>query len=54
MQKETLLDKIIEATIGRTIGRLEYYFAKRWLDKNFGKREYWGDYITELIKTLNQ
>ena len=47
MNKETLLDKI-NKIIEATIGRLEYYFAKRWLDKTFGKREYWGDYITNL------
>ena len=27
---------------------IEYYFAKKWLDQNFGEREYWGEYIAEL------
>lgn len=29
---------------------IEYFFAKRWLDKTFGEQEYWGDYISELIQ----
>ncbi len=28
---------------------IEYFFAKRWLDKNFGVREYWGDDIYRLL-----
>lgn len=30
-------------------GKMEYYFAKRWLDKNFGEQEYWGDYLSEKL-----
>lgn len=29
--------------------KIEYYFAKRWLDKNFGENDYWGDYIQYAI-----
>ena len=43
MGKPTLKDKIEEV-----INSVEYYFAKRWLDKTFGKQEYWGDYIQKL------
>lgn len=28
---------------------LEYWFAKRWLDKNFGKQEFWGDFLADKI-----
>lgn len=44
MGKPTLKDKINEL-----ISSIEYFFAKRWLDKTFGKQEYWGDYILELM-----
>lgn len=29
---------------------LEYYFAKRWLDRTFGEQEYWGDLIDSLLE----
>lgn len=44
MGKPTLRDKI-----NQIIGSIEYYFAKKWLDKTFGEQEYWGDYIQGLI-----
>lgn len=28
---------------------IEYRFAKRWLDRTFGKQEFWGDIISELL-----
>ena len=44
MNTPNLMDKINEL-----VSKVEYFFAKRWLDKTFGKQEYWGDYIQELI-----
>lgn len=32
---------------GRWIRNIEWFFAKRWLDRNFGKKEYWGDWIMQ-------
>lgn len=29
--------------------KMTYFFAKRWLDENFGKREYWGEYISDMM-----
>lgn len=48
MGKQTFADKVIEL-----IDKLEYYFAKKWLDKTFGKQDYWGDYIEKLIAEHN-
>ncbi len=28
---------------------LEWFFAKRWLNRTFGYKEYWGDYIESRI-----
>lgn len=28
---------------------IEYYFAKKWLDRTFGKQEYWGNTISEAL-----
>ena len=44
MNTPNLMDKINEL-----VSKVEYFFAKRWLDKTFGKQEYWVDYIQELI-----
>jgi hypothetical protein len=33
--------------------KMTYFFAKRWLDKTFGEREYWGSFIGELIFYAN-
>jgi hypothetical protein len=44
MNKYTLKDWLL----GK-VSSLEYWFAKRWLDRTFGKQEYWGDYIQGLI-----
>lgn len=44
MGKETIIMKFSRWFIQP----VEYYFAKKWLDKNFGERDYWGDYIAEL------
>lgn len=45
MGKETFWDKIVGVYY-----HIEWYFARRWLDRNFGKQEYWGDYLTEKLK----
>ena len=44
MNKPTIKDKLKEI-----LSNIEYFFAKRWLDRTFGKQEYWGDYIQLLI-----
>lgn len=31
------------------INDVEWYFAKRWLNKTFGYKEYWGDYIQQCL-----
>ena len=48
MESYTLKHKIQDVFL-YPLKKLEWYFAKRWLDKNFGKQEYWGQYIMELI-----
>lgn len=44
MKKYTLLDSIRDWWYG-----IEYRFAKRWLDRNFGEQEYWGDFLMEKL-----
>lgn len=53
MKAYTLWDRIVDFIWFDRINSIEYYFAKRWLDKNFGKREYWGDYIMELQNNID-
>ena len=48
MTNQTLWNKIIEPFRNAFLG-VEYYFAKRWLDRNFGKQDYWGEYISDLL-----
>ena len=49
MGKKTFWDTLYE----NTILRIEYYFAKRWLDgvlgSKYGKQEYWGDFLYEKL-----
>lgn len=45
---DKLLDKIIDF-ICAPYYKVDFLLAKRWLDRNFGKQEYWGDYIQNLI-----
>ena len=49
MKAETFLDKLKRILWQEPLGKIEYFFAKRYLDKTFGKREYWGEYIQELM-----
>lgn len=49
MKEETILDKILDFIWLKRVRAIEYYFAKKWLDKNFGEQEYWGDYLAEKI-----
>lgn len=53
MKETNLFERLIDKILYEQINRIEYYFAKRWLDKVFGdiagKQEYWGDYIFYLI-----
>jgi hypothetical protein len=37
----------------RVLYKIEYFFAKRWLDNNFGEVDYWGDYLYEKLKGYN-
>ena len=48
MEKQTIWTKIRDFVWRDRISAVEYFFAKRWLDRNFSKQEYWGDYIAEL------
>ena len=50
MKKTTLWDRIKDVMWYDRINAIEFYFAKRWLDKTFGKQEYWGDYLMENLK----
>lgn len=52
MKEYTTIDKILDFTWRDRINSLEYYFAKRWLNRNFGKQfdynqEYWGEVISD-------
>lgn len=49
MKEYTKLDKLKDFLWYTPIGKIEYYFAKRWLDKNFGVQEFWGDYLMSKI-----
>lgn len=48
MKAYTIFDTIKDFLFS-PIYKIEYWFAKRWLDKNFGKQEYWGDYLMEKL-----
>lgn len=49
MKEYTFWDKIRYMLWFSPYGKIEYFFAKRWLNHTFGKHEYWGDYIADLI-----
>ena len=49
MKEYSLLDEIKDKLWSNHVRAIEYYFAKRWLDKNFGEQEYWGDYLYEKL-----
>ena len=49
MGTPTLWDKIKEPFI-KIYYKIEYYFAKKWLDSNFGEVEYWGDYLFNKLE----
>lgn len=51
MKPYTMLDKIIDFIWRDRINSIEYYFAKKWLNKNFGEYEFWGDTISEWKKS---
>ncbi len=44
----TLLQKIAYQ-IEQLIDAVDYYFAKRWLDRMFGYQEYWGEYLDRML-----
>ncbi len=46
MSKESITDKIKAIYYDQIC----YFFAKQWLNKNFGKKEYWGSEIEDLLK----
>ncbi len=33
---------------------IEYFFAKRWLDRTFGVREFWADEIYKLLNNIKE
>ncbi len=45
MGNPNLFERLVNLLWHRPLETVEYYFAKRWLDKTFGEREYWGDFI---------
>lgn len=47
MKQNTKIEEIIYFVL-RPFMDLEYKIAKRWLDNNFGKQEYWGEHIKGL------
>ncbi len=47
MKEPTIIDWFIDLYYD-----FDHFLAKRWLDRNFGKREYWGDVINELFLGL--
>ena len=49
MGSRNILEKLLDFIWYDRISAIEYFFAKRWLDKTFGKQEYWGDFIAEGI-----
>lgn len=53
MKPYTRLDQIVDI-IKAPYFKVEYFFAKKWLDSNFGKREYWGNYIGTLKQLNNE
>lgn len=52
MRKPTIIDKI-KAPLIKAYARFEYFFAKKWLDRHFGEREYWGDYLMENLNVTH-
>lgn len=34
---------------GNTLQNIEWYFAERWLNRTFGEKEYWGEWIMNKI-----
>ena len=48
MSDKLTLMEWIKATYDDLTERVEYFFAKRWLDNNFGEQEYWGERIEDL------
>ena len=52
MKAYTLLDRIKDFIWYDRIRAIEYYFAKKWLDKNFGEQEYWGEVISDWKNTF--
>ncbi len=49
MDEPTFLDKI-KKPFKNLYYKIEYYFAKKWLDNNFGEVEYWGSYLYEKLE----
>jgi hypothetical protein len=47
MKEYTTRDRILDFVWRDWINKIEYYFAKKWLDRNFGENEYWGEVISE-------
>ena len=54
MKAYTFWDRIKDVLWRDRINAIEYYFAKRWLDRNFGKQEFWGDYLFEKLYPLDK
>jgi len=45
MKEYTKLD-YIKDLFRKPYNKIEYYFAKKWLDSSFGKRENWGEVLS--------
>lgn len=49
MREPTIIDRLFIYPYNKILEHIEYFFAKRWLDKNFGEQEYWGDFLMEHL-----
>lgn len=47
MKAYTFFDRVKDFIWYDRVRDIQYFFAKKWLDKNFGKHEYWGDVISD-------
>lgn len=60
MKKYTVWDTIKKViTLQKFRYKVEYYFAKRWLDNSpiglaFGEQEYWGEFLMEHLTPPKQ
>jgi hypothetical protein len=58
MKSETFVERMIRILWRDPIGKIQYYFAKEWLNNTFGwkvgRKEYWGEYLQNLIEKVEE